>query len=386
MLYPIQLPIALALISPVRSMALDATNIVIPSSYGPFNSTLQHFELIDVNRRDPFNSSHLRRLMVTRFDPVPVENCGKAQLVPYMTPEVARVQAEVEVSVGVPQGPYESLRLNICSPTIKNVSQDISRYPVAIFSPGYNTSRLLSSALAQAIATKGYTVLTLDHPYETNVVEYPDGSVIYGGRLTGDANNTQLVAAVTARANDVSFLLDTLGFKYGVNERRAIVIGQSFGGATAALVMLNDTRIRGGVNLDGAMYGDVLKAGLGRPGLPQAFLLFGSTDHNSSSDSSWTQMRESLNRSKDVDWVRELNVLKSGHWSYADIPMVVDLAGLRNGFPKDFLGYLGDVTGKRMFEIVAEYISAFFKLTLEGKKDGVLAGPSASWPEVVYLP
>ena len=43
------------------------------------------------------------------------------------------------------------------------------------------------------------------------------------------------------------------------------MFGHSLGGATAAAAMLEDQRIKAGVNLDGTLFGPVVNAGLDRP-------------------------------------------------------------------------------------------------------------------------
>lgn len=45
-----------------------------------------------------------------------------------------------------------------------------------MFSPGLSASRLLYSAQARALASYGYIVITLDHPYDALFVEFPDGT------------------------------------------------------------------------------------------------------------------------------------------------------------------------------------------------------------------
>lgn len=67
--------------------------------------------------------------------------------------------------------------------------------------------------------------------------------------------------ALDIRMNDISFVLNTWGFQYDATPNAsALIFGYSFGGAAAAAGMLNDTRLRGGVNLDGELFGGVINA------------------------------------------------------------------------------------------------------------------------------
>lgn len=156
-------------------------------------------------------------------------------------------------------------------------------WPVVLFSPGLDTTRLLYSMLAQEIASQGFTVITLDHPFDTDIVEFPDGFIAYGGNVNFSDINS-IYHTLDIRMNDISFVLDTLGFQYDATQNAsALIFGHSFGGAAAAAGMLNDTRLRGGVNLDRELFGGVINAGLGRPCINQSFILFGAEGHNRSS-------------------------------------------------------------------------------------------------------
>ena len=55
-----------------------------------------------------------------------------------------------------------------------------ARFPVVLLSPGYGQPRIFYTALAAELASFGYLVAVLDHPGDAAVVEFPDGSVVYG--------------------------------------------------------------------------------------------------------------------------------------------------------------------------------------------------------------
>jgi hypothetical protein len=63
----------------------------------------------------------------------------------------------------------------------------------------------------------GYEVIVMDHPYETDIAEFPNGTIIYGGHVASDPNkNATLEFALDVRTADVpSFwiasALDILG-------------------------------------------------------------------------------------------------------------------------------------------------------------------------------
>ena len=77
-----------------------------------------------------------------------------------------------------------------------------------MFSPGAGTSRLYYGALAQSLASSGYAV-TIDHPYDADVVEFLDGTLVFNANITSDI--LSLGKTVSTRVSDASFALTQLG-------------------------------------------------------------------------------------------------------------------------------------------------------------------------------
>jgi pimeloyl-ACP methyl ester carboxylesterase len=325
--------------------------------------------------------------MISRFDPIPGNTCYRNQKVPYMPPITAAAEDEILAPYGWPKGVLGDLGMVFCtvSPALPFPSSiDGKAPPIVLFSPGLNTSRLFYSAIAQEVASKGFTVITIDHPYETDIVEFPDGTVAYGGNVNKSDIST-IYHALDIRMNDVSFVLDTLGIKYDLGTTpKAVMFGHSFGGAATAAAMMNDTRLRGGVNLDGLMFGGVINAGLGRPGINQSFILWGSTGHNSSSDADWGKFYSVLGG--EGQWKRELSVKDSVHGSYWDLGLVADVADVRKTLSDDEETLLiGKLPGARVIDVQRDYLHDFFRFVLEGAGEGLLSGPSPKYPEVLFL-
>lgn len=78
-----------------------------------------------------------------------------------------------------------------------------------MFSPGAGTPRLYYGALAQSLARSGYAVITIDHPYDADVVEFPDGTLVFNTNITLDIPSLKKV--VLTRVSDASFVLTQLG-------------------------------------------------------------------------------------------------------------------------------------------------------------------------------
>jgi hypothetical protein len=263
-------------------------------------------------------------------------------------------------------------------------------FPVVLYSPGLNTTRLFGSTIAQEIASHGFTTITIDHPYDVDVVEFPNGDVILGGRVIKPADingsTASLEHALEVRAQDVSFVLDVLGVS---DDQGAMMFGDSFGGAATATSMLHDKRIRAGVNMDGAMFGPVLNTSLGSAEVSQKFILWGSDGHNTTSDETWGQFWSTLEASPYVDYAKEMGINGSTHASYWDLAVVVDTAGIRDQLSINATALVGPLDGLRVSSVLGRYLSSFFWFAQNGvgseDEDEIFKGPSAEFPEVVIL-
>ena len=138
-----------------------------------------------------------------------------------------------------------------------------ANWPVVIFSPGYGAARFGYAGLLADLASRGYVVIALDHPYESALVQLADGRVV-GPASFEEKGVPHMEHQVVVRAADVRFVLDRLirGDGLGPLSGRLdlghiAAIGHSFGGATAVLAASHDSRIRAAADVDGMLYGDV---------------------------------------------------------------------------------------------------------------------------------
>lgn len=154
--------------------------IVVLGPSGPWNVSHHVVELTDESRWDPYapeNSPHKRRILTSFFLPVheDQQEC-EVDRIDYMPPKSLETYTNVAKALGLPNNTFQGLELGFC----KASSKKQLAHPVVIFSPGFSSSRLFSSAQAQSLASQGYVVITVDHPYEATIVEFPDGTAIYG--------------------------------------------------------------------------------------------------------------------------------------------------------------------------------------------------------------
>jgi len=161
------------------------------------------------------------------------------------------------------------------------VSRAKPNWPVIVFSPGYGAPRAFYTSLVADLASRGFVVIMLDHPYEGPATELADGrlATLVERFLPGDPDRIRYMETrLKPRVGDVRFVIDQLQtpgdrLRASLDLSRLAVVGHSFGGATAAAVLAQDKRPSAGADLDGMLYGGVEHAQLQRP------FLFIESDH-----------------------------------------------------------------------------------------------------------
>ncbi|HET6855994.1 MAG TPA: dienelactone hydrolase family protein [Streptomyces sp.] len=142
------------------------------------------------------------------------------------------------------------------------------RFPVVLFSPGSSGVRTQNTAWAEELASHGYLVAALDHPYDSAAVVLTDGRTIHTKTVsTGDQDKDNKLAAdwTAVRAADLGFVLTQLD-RLGRGEMtgpltgrpdtsRVAVTGHSMGGAAAVQAARQDRRFDAVIDLDGYPHG-----------------------------------------------------------------------------------------------------------------------------------
>jgi len=146
-----------------------------------------------------------------------------------------------------------------------------ARYPVVIFAPGGGMKGLTYHALCEDLASHGWVAAAIDPPYNAKRVRLPDGRVL--GNLQPAERGwpeprgpeeylRYYKERIVHWSRDVSFVIDRLAqldrgsgpFARRLDLARGVgVAGHSRGGQAAGTVRLLDERVRGGINLDGAV-------------------------------------------------------------------------------------------------------------------------------------
>ena len=378
---------------PLFSVATNADRLLLPKPNGDFEVGMGTMELIDKSRLQLFAPSvQPRKFVISLFYPVNAHS--PITPVNYMPPGTAAFEDRFEqVTNGLvsPNGTFEKLALQLAADSARiHGSLD---FPIVLFSPAQGTTRLFYGVIAQTVASSGYIVITIDAPYDVDIVEYPNGSADFvNTTFIADATTADIDLAVSARAQDASFVLDQLrnpsvvsqlipGFAKPLDVRKVAMFGHSFGGAATAAAMLNDSRIAGGLAMDGALFGPVVQQGLDRPFMFMAHTNLTRTDDGSAGDpsNSWHDIWANLR-----GWKLDIMLANSLHYTFSDLPIVLETLRIVPNATTAANLLVTDLDGSRALEIVTTYVTAFLNMVLKHKTSPVLQGPVAAFPEVTF--
>ncbi|MFH8801021.1 alpha/beta hydrolase family protein [Streptomyces sp. NPDC017936] len=354
--------------------------ILLAGPTGPAPVGAVELHLVDRSRTESASgTSRPRELMVTVHYPA-ADVRGHA-LLPWLPPGAERaLKARFQGAVDAYAMPWTH--------SAQGAPARPGRRPVLLYSPGYTSDRTFNSLVVEDLVSWGYVVVTVDHPYDSGEVEFPDGRVV----TRPDPDPVDRPAAVAVRAADLRFVLDQLavlhrgdnpdagrrplprGLRGTLDLGRTGAFGHSRGGAATAAVMDLDERVRAGIDLDGALYGPVVERGLDRP-----FLLMDTAVHDGlGQDTTWPPFWDNLR-----GWRRCLRLADADHNAYTDIVAIAPQVPepVRQGLQA------GTIPADRAVAAVRATVRAFFDLQLRGRPDtgGLLWGASPRHPEIGYI-
>lgn len=135
--------------------------------------------------------------------------------------------------------------------------------PLVLVSPAVGLSPANYAAIGEDLASHGFVVAVLGHPYENPVLRLANGSLALPPRSGPDDNPLDIARRrIMTRAADLRFVLTRLidsasqsvpGLR--TDARNAVVVGHSRGAVAALEACKRDERFRACVNMDGGVLG-----------------------------------------------------------------------------------------------------------------------------------
>ena len=295
------LPVSLGFISFLLMIGLTLyTNWAVPLTRippptGPYTTGTTRFILTDPARREtltPADQTGSRRIVVQAW--YPAGDITNQPLAPYIPGQLSSFARAAAALMQTPVFVYSHLAY-LSTHSRLDAPVQPGYWPVVIFSPGYGATEYLYTAILEELASYGYILFSLNHPYdslctwfgaEDEAVMQPPGlrqgecSALRGFRrlmreeasLDIRMRRMQAIQACTAafptaalavRLADIRCLAGLLPqptaagmdlFDGHLDLHRLAVCGHSLGGVAATRVCLEPGPFKAGVNLDGFVF------------------------------------------------------------------------------------------------------------------------------------
>ena len=236
-------------------------------------------------------------------------------------------------------------------------------FPIVILSPGNGTNIEFYSSLAGEIASYGYVVVSLNHPYDVPAVELSNGKIAPYDKeqwlLGAEAHQAYIAERIKVRTADALFALSQLEnmntnspFAGLMDLDSIAVAGHSLGGITASEACKTDSRFKACVNFDGLQRGGPfsMEEHATPPEQPFLFLTKESQLH--------PKILERFESMPESYWIV---VYGASHQSFTDGPL---LQPSLVPFPNQ---------ADRLMDFIQTYTLAFLDQTLKGKPDHLLS-------------
>ncbi|KAH7043279.1 hypothetical protein B0J12DRAFT_742903 [Macrophomina phaseolina] len=331
------------------------------------------------------------------------------QTVRYMDDANAQLWEE---ALGFPTSSLSSLvtELQYGAPILSNAT---SHNPTLLFLPGAGLPTLAYTAYLTELASHGHTIITIDHPGEPPYLSLPS-SLGGGGIRSAFAPFTsyawtipQLQKIYAYRLTDAAAVLSSPTYLRSLhrtlsspgpapplNLTHLSIFGHSIGGAAAAgLIAQSQSEsesppghtalptILAGANLDGWFFFNIHDIFPSAPPAntssssssspsspypdlsPAPFLELARSGPGATSafpsgilapDATWTNFSAAQ-----TGWLRDVALNGTEHMDFSDVPLWVDVLGLRGSVRSPDGPFLGSIAGRRVTEVVVRFLRGF---------------------------
>lgn len=274
--------------------------------------------------------------------------------------------------------------------TVPNLplAKAVQIYPVLVFSHGYGTRLDQYKLQMKELASHGYVIFCIAHPYESEVVVYPNGRVVNMQVINSLQSKEQLIVQMLEQyrtatnpetknqllrqydtlmgeifqnslkiwVEDTIFVINQIEqlnngkissrFAEHLDLEHMGIFGHSFGGAVAAKVCLLDNRVKAGINMDGFQVGQFND--FQNHFMQQPFMLMNSDSTPGMNDFMYQRIN---------NWAYRVVINGAKHKDFTDIP-ITDPA-LNTALNK-VTGQPSTIAPERAMKITNSYLLSFF--------------------------
>lgn len=364
----------------------------LPIPTGNFQIGSIELFLTDTTRKDKFKKKDFRRIYVKIWYPALPSPNHKTDL--YLQNYSAELITDIFASKD-----FSAEWLNEIKKTRTYtfaeaaIDTSLSEYPILIFTPGYYFGMAeLYSAFMEELASHGYIVCSVNHPYEQPYMKFPNNDEVYIKKKRTQWAYLQLVIAnwfqfrkkdshdnidritryyhkmlnrfdnaLDLWVDDTQFFIDYIfheksqGNSHGIisyfNTEQIGAFGQSFGGAVTGQLCLLDERVKAGLNMDCFQFGDIIDNRLNQP-----FMLM-----QSDYQPTWN-MGNTINFENTKEDFCLLSIPNASHFIFSDGAVLpYHSVEFKNRM-------IGEVDGHFAMQKINGYMLDFFNHYLKGEK------------------
>ncbi len=347
----------------------------LPAPTGPHAVGTTTVHWVDTSRDEDFTDARKdkRELMVRIWYPAAPR--PQTQPAPYFLVRREGIGQLREGGLGMPDPMLDFVHAHAMAEAPLAAGE---RFPVLLFSPGAGFSPTFYASLLEELASHGYVVVATSHTYTTGPVIFPDGRYASNTEDPSGLFGTPYFDVVVA---DLRFVLSQVRaldaggpeerFTGRLDLERVGAIGHSIGGAASAIVCQKEPGVRACANLDGTFQGSWAK------GISQPFLLV-HTRHNEDG----THVRFIKNRHAPV---LELSVSESGHLTFSDLPLQLELMRHYDATRTSDTFDTGSLEPERATSLTRAWVLAFVDEYVKGSGESpLLHGGAGDFPEVTF--
>jgi len=254
----------------------------LPSPTGTFPIGRRHFEWSDPARK--ISATRSRVVIVSVFYPSAKRSASYAEYLQGARKlPINEKTAFLRDSFGAAWRLIVANKLRSHATANTPILQMGKKWPVLLFSPGLGMVSAAYSVQLEDLASHGYVVAAIDHPYDSPLLALSDGTLIPFDQKTwgehqppGPPTLDGIKFGLLRQADwvtDSSFVIQEFhsrsktSFFNALDLTRVGAFGHSFGGVVAAKLCQTDSLIQACLNEDGELFGRTLKPDQSAPSL-----------------------------------------------------------------------------------------------------------------------
>lgn len=361
------------------AFSATVSGLSLPPTTGPYGVGSKAWVLEKITENDPVASNGVGTSLILNVY-YPTQN--KALPHPYLWDGLATYYEDY---YNVTSGAFGNTLARILDAAPVSLDCYDLALPTLLWGPPFTgpPSQMFSSLFSDLVS-KGYTIVTVDHPGEQPYLQFPNGTGITGLGKDFIPEGDFLNRVHEYRLEDNAAVLDalpTLRKELGVpiNLTHVALFGHSLGGSAALNQLLYDRnrtqpRILGSIDIDGQVFPPAF-ANDSSADVHTLTLLLMSEEHLAVGDFSLSRF---------VSWQSKWSKLlivhgRTNHSDFSDLAVLLQAKGITGGD--------GAIKAARMVDITRRFVRVFFDMVGRMGGEGILSGSDRvkkEWPEVEF--